>query len=76
MGLHPLRKWLKKKTVGLQVAREQLAGLVDRHPNYVRSIDSGYDRPSWDLAFRLEELTGVSAKALRNWPLRRRGGAQ
>ena len=75
MPTNPLRLWLSQHPQGLQAARAELAAQLDRHPTYVRSIDSGYDRPSWDLAFRLEELTGASAKILRNWPLRRpRGG--
>ena len=73
MATNPLRMWLSQHPDGLQAARAALAAQLDRHPTYVRCIDSGFDRPSWDLAFRLEELTGVSAKALRNWPLRRRG---
>lgn len=67
---HPLRQFYQGP---LQASRGQIAQALGLHPGSVRAIDSGYARPSWDLAFRLEELTGCSAKILRQWPLRTRG---
>lgn len=63
---HPLRQWMQDNGYGRDFERvaSQLPGKITGES--LRMIISGYRLPSWDLAFDLEVLTGLSAHDIRD----------
>lgn len=56
---HPLLDWLEKPGV----SRSGLAQQVGCHPSRITQIIAG-ERPSPDLAFKIEQVTGIDARRL------------
>ena len=60
-GIDLLRRWLANQ----RMTQAEFAARLRTYQPTVSQVMNGKRPPSWELAFRIEELTGIPAKLLR-----------